>query len=133
MFAVPVTCSKPVKVVKNPQFCATDTTYLADRAVASITVGDTVISLKQFVTNTGIIIPSVDLPTRSKILNMAHAVGLTHSRVVEVMGRAVAQAVLPLLGDSYRWDSIKGKMVLKNMYSFCIFLNACLRILQVEP
>lgn len=68
----------------------------------SITLKDSVTSTKVFVTDTGVVIPAVDLPTRSKILNLAHEVGLTHHRVVEIMGRAVAQAALPLLGDSYR-------------------------------
>lgn len=99
---VPVTGGKPTRVVKNPKFSATDTTYKADRVVESVKVRESVHSAKQFVTDTGVVIPSVDLPTRSKILNLAHQVGMTHSRVVEVMGRAVAQAALPLLGDSYR-------------------------------
>lgn len=101
-FVVPVTSSKPTLAVKKINCCSTDTTYKADRVVESVTVKETVTSVKQFVTDTGVVIPSVDLPTRSKILNLAHEAGLTHSRVVEVMGRAVAQAVLPLLGDSYR-------------------------------
>lgn len=77
---MPVTSTKPTKVTKTPQFCATDTTYLADRIVESIMVRDAVTSIKQFVTDTGVAIPSVDLPTRSKILNLAHEAGLTHSR-----------------------------------------------------
>ncbi|ODM97889.1 Enhancer of mRNA-decapping protein 3 [Orchesella cincta] len=99
---LPVSCTKPTKVTKNPHFCSSDTTYLADRAVESIKLKETVTSVKQFVTDTGVVIPSVDLSTRSKILNLAHEAGLTHSRVVEVMGRAVVQATIPLLGDAYR-------------------------------
>jgi len=52
--------------------------------------------------DTGIAIPAVELPTRSRILNLANHMGLSHERMIESMARAVSQVALPTLGDACR-------------------------------
>lgn len=73
------TTAAPVVNQNGPKFGKADTTYYAERHVSSIKLlcekPD-----KVFVTDTGIVVPAVSLPVRSKILNLAHNYGLTHGR-----------------------------------------------------
>jgi hypothetical protein len=89
----------PTKINKEPTFTDHDTTHKQERLVDSTVVKN---STKSFVTDTGISIPVVDLPTRSRILNLGNDVGLNHGRMIESMARAVVSTVLPMLGDSHR-------------------------------
>jgi hypothetical protein len=83
---VPTGPKKP-KHHKDPHFTSEDTTLAAERAVESVKLvgGNSSSSLsnlpkKRFLTDTGVAIPALDLSTRSRILNLAHDVGLDHSR-----------------------------------------------------
>ncbi|CAG7837534.1 unnamed protein product [Allacma fusca] len=92
---------KPVAVTKIPHFKSSDTTLQANRTVDSVKLRNSE-PAKVFNTDTGVVIPAIDVNVRNRILNMAHEFGLTHQVTLEVFGRAVAQICLPLLGDPYR-------------------------------
>jgi hypothetical protein len=82
-FLVPVSSSKPTLAAhqKNPSFCPSDTTFLAERTIDSIKLNG-MKPEKVFVTDTGVQIPAVTLATRNTILNSAHNYGLSHDRFV---------------------------------------------------
>jgi hypothetical protein len=83
LFVVPVSSSKPTLAThqKNPNFCPSDTTFLAERTIESIKLNG-MKPEKLFVTDTGVQIPAVTLATRNTILNSAHNYGLSHDRFV---------------------------------------------------
>ncbi len=62
---------------KDPKFTSHDTTHSSERVVSSTQIRN---STKSFYTDTGIVVPVVDLSTRSRILNLGHDVGLGHER-----------------------------------------------------
>ncbi|XP_026473041.1 enhancer of mRNA-decapping protein 3 isoform X2 [Ctenocephalides felis] len=57
---------------------------------------------KEYVTDDGLIIPSISTDTRDIIFRVANNVGLTHERNSELMGRAATEISLQLLGGGRR-------------------------------
>ena len=79
LILVPVgNIQKPVAIPKTPQFKSSDTTLQANRIIASVKLRNMSTS-KVFTTDTGVVIPALEVNVRNKILNMAHEHGLTHS------------------------------------------------------
>lgn len=55
-----------------------------------------------FVTDTGLVIPSISKELKEKLLRAAEEFGLTVERRLEMIGRAASEMVLQLLGGSHR-------------------------------
>ncbi|KDR11216.1 enhancer of mRNA-decapping protein 3 [Zootermopsis nevadensis] len=58
--------------------------------------------LKEYVTDDGLVIPSVTPDTRHQLLLVAERLGLTEERQAELMGRAATEMALQLLGGGHR-------------------------------
>ena len=56
----------------------------------------------EYVTDAGLIVPTISYETRSKLLNAAASKGLTVERQIEVAGRSAAEISLQLLGGGHR-------------------------------
>ncbi|XP_018327835.1 enhancer of mRNA-decapping protein 3 [Agrilus planipennis] len=56
----------------------------------------------EFVTDDGLIIPSISRSLRNKLWTVADRVGLTAERRIELMGRAATEMALQLLGGGHR-------------------------------
>jgi len=57
---------------------------------------------REFVTDTGLIVPSISLETKSKLFLLAEGYGFTRERRSEMIGRSAGEMVLQLLGGSNR-------------------------------
>lgn len=56
----------------------------------------------EYVTDEGLIIPSISRSLRKKLWETAERVGLTWERRIEMMGRAAVEISVQLLGGSHR-------------------------------
>lgn len=56
----------------------------------------------EYVTDDGLIIPSISRSLRKKLWEVADKVGLTLERRIELMGRAAAEMSIQLLGGGHR-------------------------------
>jgi enhancer of mRNA-decapping protein 3 len=56
----------------------------------------------EFVTDLGLVVPSVSREVRSRLLKLAADKGLSTERQIEAVGRSAAEMVLQLLGGSAR-------------------------------
>lgn len=52
----------------------------------------------EYVTDTGLVVPSVTTQVRRRLLGLAEEAGLTFSRQAELVGRAATETALHLLG-----------------------------------
>ncbi|PNF24120.1 hypothetical protein B7P43_G03248 [Cryptotermes secundus] len=58
--------------------------------------------LKEYVTDDGLVIPSIMPDLRHQLLSVAERMGLTEERQAELMGRAATEMALQLLGGGHR-------------------------------
>ncbi|KAJ9591849.1 hypothetical protein L9F63_001666 [Diploptera punctata] len=58
--------------------------------------------MKEYVTDDGLVIPSITPDLRHQLLSVAERLGLTEERQAELMGRAATEMALQLLGGAHR-------------------------------
>jgi enhancer of mRNA-decapping protein 3 len=58
--------------------------------------------ISEFVTDTGLVVPTVTYDVRSRLLALAAEKGLTVERQIEAAGRSAAEVVVQLLGGGHR-------------------------------
>lgn len=58
--------------------------------------------LREYVTDSGLIVPSITSDLRKRLFKLADVNGFGYERRAEIMGRAVTEMVLQLLGGGYR-------------------------------
>ncbi len=59
-------------------------------------------SNKEYVTDTGLVVPSVTYEQRQKLFQLAQHYGLAEERQIEIVGRSAGEMVLQLIGGSHR-------------------------------
>lgn len=68
------------------------------------------ISNKEYVTDSGLVVPSISYEVRCKLISLAEQYGLSPERQIEMVGRSAAEMVLQLLGGSNRYVTFKQSM-----------------------
>ena len=66
------------------------------------------VSNAEYVTDTGLVVPTISYEMRCKILSLAEQYGLSLERQVEMVGRSAAEMVLQLLGGNLRFVALLG-------------------------
>lgn len=64
-----------------------------------------------YVTDTGLVVPSISTDLRSKLFTAAEKFGFTQERQIEMVGRSASEMVLQLLGGSHRLNPTNGHQV----------------------
>ena len=62
-------------------------------------------STKEYVTDLGLVVPSVSYAVRSQLLAAAVKAGMSMQRQLEMVGRSAAEMTMQLLGGSHRLDN----------------------------
>ncbi|KAK3097432.1 hypothetical protein FSP39_009602 [Pinctada imbricata] len=101
-----------VKVVeaKKPQKYRCDENVLQSGPVVlqQIKVPNNVESVQQFVTDAGLIVPTISYELRTRLFSAATKFGFREDRQIEMVGRSVSEMVLQLLGGSTRLNPTNG-------------------------
>ncbi|XP_050535796.1 enhancer of mRNA-decapping protein 3 [Daktulosphaira vitifoliae] len=61
-------------------------------------------AVNEYITDDGLVVPSITSELRWKLFNLVEENGLTSGRQNEIIGRAATEMVLQLLGGSYRFN-----------------------------
>lgn len=79
-----------------------DEHVLEQRPVVNRQIHVPEVGRREFVTDSGLVVPSVSLKVRDQLLRAAEDAGLSHDRQMELIGRAASDMVIQLLGGSHR-------------------------------
>lgn len=80
-----------------------------------------VVTACEYVTDSGLVVPSVQQPLRNRLMDAAERNGFDRGRQVEMVGRSAAEMVLQLLGGGNRSD-----------YSLYVLSNILLRVSVID-
>ena len=64
---------------------------------------------KEFVTDQGLVVPSIGHDMRNKLLEVAEEAGYNLERQIETVGRSAAEMVLQLIGGNHRYVRLSSK------------------------